>query len=346
MQAELQTLHASIPIAANAKNRWRSRSSVRLLLSDGRGGLGIGEAAPLAGMSPESAAEAREALARVRWPKQAPDRLEEIVAVIERIDPGVPSARFAAETALLSLWTSRLGVPLWSVWSEEVEEVGVATTLWGRDDRQLVDMAREAATYDVPAVKVKVGRKPALDAWLVETVRSLLPDAELRLDANGSLGAEDLPARLEALSPFRPGFLEEPAPMDVIEALDSVPFPLAVDESLAGPDGDDVFERALACRHVDVVVLKPSLLGGLLRCHELAERAREAEKRVIVSHLMEGPIARAACAHLALALGGEAAGLGEHPGLLPLSDGLCTPWIETTWIDPPELPGLSLELRF
>ena len=61
---------------------------------------------------------------------------------------------------------------------------------------------------------------------------------------------------------------------------------------------------------------------------------------------MEGPIARAAIAHLALALGGEAAGLGEHPGLLPLSDGLCTPWIEPTQIDPPELPGLGLELRF
>ncbi|MCA9609697.1 MAG: hypothetical protein KC619_29060 [Myxococcales bacterium] len=346
MQAELQTLHASIPIAANAKNRWRSRSSVRLLLSDGEGGLGIGEAAPLAGMSAESASEARDALAHFDWPAQPPQSLEEVAELVARIDPRLPSARFALETALLSLWTSRLGVPLWSVWTDEVEELGVATTLWGRDDRQLVEMAREAAAYDVPAVKVKIGRQPALDEWLVETVRSLLPDAELRLDANGNLGADGLAARLDALSAFRPGFLEEPASMDVIEALDAVPFPLAVDESLAGPDGEEIFERALACPHVDVVILKPSLLGGLMRSWDLAERAQEAGKRAIVSHLMEGPIARAACAHLALALGGEPAGLGEHPGLLPLSDGLCTPWIETTWIDPPETPGLSLELRF
>jgi len=346
MQAELQTLHASIPAAANAKHRWRSRSSVRLLLSDERGGLGIGEAAPLAGLSPESATEAREALARVEWPRRAPRSLAAIARIVERIDPNVPSARFAAETALLSLLTSRLGVPLFSVWTDAVHEIPVATTLWGHDDKQLVDAAREAAAYDVPAVKVKIGRAAALDEWLVEAVRSLLPDAELRLDANGSLGGEALGERLDALSAYRPGFLEEPASLDVVEALEAVPFPMAVDESLGGPDGDAAFERALACRHIDVIVLKPSLLGGLLRCADLAARAREAGKRVIVSHLMEGPIARAACAHLALALGEEAAGLGDHPGLLPLSDGLCTPWIASTWIEPPELPGLGLELRF
>ena len=346
MQAELQTLHASIPVAANARKRWTSRASVRLLLSDGEGGIGIGEAAPLAGLSTETAAEAREALAHFKWPKRAPSSLAGVAKVVAKVDPALPSVRFAVETALLSLWTSRLGMPLWSVWAESVDEVPLAMTLWGADDRQLVDAAKEAAAFDAPAVKVKIGRNPTLDEWLIETVRLLLPDAELRLDANGALDAKGLSARLDALSAYRPGFLEEPASLDVIEALDSVPFPMAVDESLAGPDGDAMFERALACRHVDVVVLKPSLLGGLTRCETFARRAREVGKRAVVSHLMEGPIARAACAHLALALGREAAGLGDHPGLLALSDGLCTPWITSTRIEPPEHAGLGLDLRY
>ncbi|MBX3269173.1 MAG: hypothetical protein KF729_02860 [Sandaracinaceae bacterium] len=346
MEAELQTLHASIPTTANARQRWRARSSVRLLLSDGRGGIGIGEAAPLAGMSPESAAEAREALSKVAWPTRAPRSLRSIARVVGQIDPRLPSARFAAETALLSLWTSQLGVPLWTIWADRVESLPVAVTLWGSSEGDLVESAREAVALGADVVKVKIGRPGAFDGWLLDTVRSLLPDAELRLDANGALEPAELPARLEALHVYRPRFLEEPAPLDVVTSLDAVPFPLAVDESLAGPRGHVALGRSLRCAHIDTVVLKPSLLGGLGRCATLAARARAAGRRVVLSHLMEGPIARAAIAHLALALGGEAPGLGEHPGLLPLSDGLCTPWIEPTYIDPPELPGLGLELRF
>ena len=56
---------------------------------------------------------------------------------------------------------------------------------------------------------------------------------------------------------------------------------------------------------------------------------------------MEGIIARCAAAHLALALGGRAAGLGEHPALALLSDGLMAGWIDLAWIEPPERPETS-----
>ncbi len=347
MQAELQTLHATIPATRNARSRWQARTSVRLLLSDEHGCIGIGEAAPLPGMSLETASQAREALARFEWPEHAPTSAAEIARVVARIDPGLPSARFAAETALMTLWTWRLGMPLWMVWADSVAEIPLASALFGRDDRALVESAREAATYEVPAVKVKVGRTPALDDWLLETVRGLLPDAELRLDANGTLKPEELDESFERFAKYDPAFLEEPCALSEIEGRSAVPFPIAVDESLGGPDGEAVFERALACPHVGAIVLKPTLLGGLDRCHRWAGRAHAAGKSAVISHTLEGPIARAACAHLALALGPNVpAGLGEHPALLPLSDGLCTPWIDVAWMDPPQLPGLGLELRY
>jgi len=346
VRAELQTLHATIPPTFNARKRWGSRATVRLLLSDDGEGIGIGEAAPLAGMSTETVNDVRDALAHFDWPEQAPTSLAGVARVVARIDEAVPSARFAAETALLSLWTSRLGMPLWAAWAEEVSEIPIAATLWGSDDRQLVETARELAAYQVPAVKVKIGRAAALDEWLLEAVRGVLPEAELRLDANGALEPDELDERLAVLSEFYPAFLEEPCALAVIEERAEVPFPMAVDETLAGPDGDAIFERALACEHVGAVVLKPTLLGGLGRCHALARRAKDQGLRAIVSHALEGPIARAACAHLALALGPEAAGLGDHPALEPLSDGLCTPWIDLAWIAPPEEPGLGLELAF
>lgn len=346
MRAELQSLHSAIPTAKNARRQWHSRHAVRLYLSDGSNHIGIGEAAPLPGMSTETAAEVREALSQVEWPQDPPKRMSDIARTVAKIDPALPSARFAAETALASLMTSKLGVPLWTMWTDHVDEVPISTGLWGADDRELVEAAREAAAHGVPAVKVKIGRTAALDLWLVETVRTLLPDAELRLDANGTLDPETLTERLEGLAPFRPSFLEEPCELATIESLSSTPVPFALDESLAGPEGDETLARALSCDHVKAIVLKPTLLGGLNRCWTMAQKARDAGRRVIISHLLEGPISRAAAAHLALAIGPEAAGLGKHPGLEALADGLTTPWIDMSWIAPPQLPGLGLELKF
>lgn len=348
MRAELQTLHTNIEATGNAQQRWRARASVRVILDDERGHVGLGEAAPLHGLSPETTKEAFDALSAVRWPDEPPLERDAIAALVDSIDPARPSARFAVESALLSLSASVQELPMWALWAEEVESLPIAATLWGTDTESVVQSAREAAAYEVRAVKVKIGvvggwREPAM----LRAVREVLATAELRLDANGSLDPETLPDRLDALAIHEPAFLEEAAPFDDVLALERAPFPLGIDESLARGDAEEVLERALGHAPIGVVVLKPSLLGGLERCRRLAQRAREAGRVVVISHLMEGCIARAAAAHLALALGGtEAVGLGDHPALLPLSDGLTTPWIDLAWIEPPELPGLGLELAW
>jgi L-alanine-DL-glutamate epimerase-like enolase superfamily enzyme len=65
-----------------------------------------------------------------------------------------------------------------------------------------------------------------------------------------------------------------------------------------------------------VVVLKPALIGGLRRTLDLARTVAAAGKTPIVSHLLDGPVALAAYAELACAIGGPLAhGVGLHPGL-------------------------------
>ena len=347
MRVELQTLHANIEETGNAKRRWHSRSSLRVMLYDDHGHVGLGEAAPLPGMSPESARDARKALSVLEWPTTPPLELDAIAAVVSRIDPSLPSARFAAESALISLAASIQGRPMWATWAETVEEIAVAAALFGTKDTEVLQAAREAAAYEVIAVKAKVGWLPLQrEIALLRDVRSVVGPIELRLDANGAFAPGELAERLDALAELDPSFLEEPCSIEDLGALSEVPFPIAVDESLVGPDSEERLLRALECEHVRVVVLKPTLLGGLERCRALATLAREAGREVIVSHTMEGVIARAAAAHLALALGGRAAGLGDHPALSPLSDGLTAPWIDLAWIEPPTAPGLGLELAW
>jgi len=347
MRPELQTLHTSIEETGNAKRRWHSRSAVRVILDDGEGHVGLGEAAPLPGMSQESASEARAALARFEWPEEPLLELDEITDRVSRIDASLPSARFAAESALTSLAASVHEVPMWAMWTETSEEIAIASALWGSDEGAILQSAREAAAYEVLAIKMKIGwQSPARENALLRDVRAVVGPIDLRLDANGSIEPDTLAKRLEALAAHEPDLLEEPCALEHVEALSEVPFPLAVDETLSGPDGEAILERALACPHIGAVVLKPTLLGGLERCRAIAARATEAGKRAILSHTMEGVIARAATAHLALALGGPPPGLGDHPALAPLSDGLAAPWIDLAWIEPPGLPGMSLELAW
>ena len=96
--------------------------------------------------------------------------------------------------------------------------------------------------------------------------------------------------------------MEEPS-----DPLVESPVPLARDESLLDEPRADVA----------VWVLKPMALGGLTRCLELAARARESDIDVIVSHLLDGPVALSAAAALSLAVGApnRAAGLYPPPGL-------------------------------
>jgi o-succinylbenzoate synthase len=345
MRASLQLLHTSTETVRNAKRAWTSRSSLRLILEDDRGLIGLGEAAPLPGVSRDDIAQVRDALEGARWPERTPTSLEEVTALVETIDPALPSARFAAETALASMAACRRGEPLWALFADEVEEVGVASALFSSDADQLEAMLAEAAAFDVPAVKLKVGLAPETEEARLERVRRALPEIELRLDANRSLDVETLPEQLARLRRFDPAFLEEPAPLEATLALPESPVPLAVDESL-DEDPDGCLARVVASDLYRVVVLKPTVLGGLLRCWKLAQRARAKGRAVVISHAFEGVIARAASAHLALAVGGEAAGLGEHPALDLLSDGLIAPWIDVGWIEPPDLPGLGLDVAW
>jgi L-alanine-DL-glutamate epimerase-like enolase superfamily enzyme len=112
-------------------------------------------------------------------------------------------------------------------------------------------------------------------------------------------------------------YVEEPVQDGVWRELGSVSVPLAADESLQrhhlSPRG--VLAELAKCG-VRYVVVKPMALG-LQRSLDWAAEARELGLKVVVSHLLDGPVAMAAAAALALAMGSPspAPGLGRHPVL-------------------------------
>ena len=249
------------------------------------------------------------------------DSIGTVLRALEDSRVGSPSARFAIETAELDALARERGVPLATLLGVPVDALPCAA---------VVDTVAEALATTARTLKIKVGANGDLDR--IRAIAAAVPHATLRIDANRTWPRETVRDRMAALADLPIEFVEEPC-ADA-HALADLPLPIALDESLA--DGVD-FTRASA------VVLKPSLLGGFTRCRELATHARARGIAVVVTHGLEGPVGTAACAALALVLGGDrAAGLAPH-GALDAWE-LPVPQLQGEVVRSLGAPGLGLDV--
>ncbi|MEL7060107.1 MAG: enolase C-terminal domain-like protein [Acidobacteriota bacterium] len=316
------------PIRAigNARRAWSERRGLLVVVEDADGLRGVGEASPLPGYSPDSLDAVRAALAA--WSRrplglEASDALRSAVLASESIPPGLPSARFAAETACLDLLARRSGRPMHALLAARlgtrVADAVPVAALGTLDD---LEAAEALIARGVTTLKLKIGRSGRFSDEL-EALRRLRSEfgggIDLRLDANGVWTAGEARSRLADLASIRPALVEEPTNdwAGLLASPDLPDVPLALDESLQRcADPADV-RPWLDHPCVSAVVVKPTTLGGLGAGLRWIEAARAAGLEIVVSHCFEGPVAFAALRALALACGptASAAGLGRHAGL-------------------------------
>lgn len=303
--------------ASNARTGWRSRRGwwveIRLPALD-RDVWGIGEVAPLPAYSPETTERAGSALVAYAespgcFDPQRP-AIEQIVAILGTIGEDVPSVRCGVETAWLDLAGKLAGRPVWSLLGAESPAPVALAALVGavageQNPEDVITAARAARARGIGTFKVKVGRPGELETELrlLDGLRRALGQGVvLRLDANGMLPEDSAARVLDRLATARPVVIEEPVAREALLALEHPPIPVAVDETLQHPDGWPIAETLIRRGDCPAIVLKPMALGGVLACLALARRAHRWGAGAIVSHLFDGPVARAAAAHLALAL--------------------------------------------
>jgi len=295
--------------SGSARGR-HTRAALLLELRTERGAIGLGEAAPLAGTSLDTLDDAARAVSALaaRLPFDCTDDASSLAAEL----PLAPAVRFAIETALLSALAAERNISLASLLA--------GRPLHGVPLAVVVDTPAEAARAfadGVGCLKIKVGAYDfRADLDRLRAIARAAPGARLRLDANRTWPRDVVHEWLGALSDLPIDYVEEPCADAHLLLATQLACPIALDESLAML-APDVLDAALRSRSLAALVLKPTLLGGLHACLELARRARGAGVAAIVSHSLEGPIGTAACAELALAIGGEhAAGLAPHPALV------------------------------
>ena len=180
------------------------------------------------------------------------------------------------------------------------------------------EAARQSVDAGFVTLKLKAGAERETEV-LVDRVRAVReaigPDVHLRLDVNGAWDPPTAEERLEAVERFQLEYVEQPLAGDDAEALAElrrrVRVPIAADETVTSVKAA---RELLDAEAVDVLVVKPARVGGLVVGAEIAALAAERGVPVVVSTLFETGVGiAAALAMAASAPGGRLRGPGHAP---------------------------------
>jgi len=176
----------------------------------------------------------------------------------------------------------------------------------------LVQTAQEAAhacSTGTQTIKLKVGRESvANDVQRIAGVRSAVgPRIKIRIDANGAWSLEQAKAAFKALEAMKLEWIEQPLAANNIpgnqELRSTFSTPIAIDEGITNSADLQLHIKEGA---LDVAVIKPMFVGGILAARSLAEMARGAGLKVAITTAIESNVGRMGALQLAASLENDA----------------------------------------
>ncbi len=273
-----------------------------LRLRDEENREGWGEATPLPGFSRDTWQGARKALCRVlgHWEPGAELSREKWTDLLGPVRS--PSARFALELALLDLEGRRRGLPVGElIGGVHHSQVPFQGLIGAMAPEAAAEKARGWVGRGFRTLKVKVGTHPKEDLERLRAVRKGVGEGIcLRADANGGWTLAEAAQLLSPMVDLDIDLLEQPVQGCLpLAELRGRGVPLAIDEGIRSVSNA---LQAIRQQVADVMVLKPTLQGGLIGCRSLALMAKKAGWEVLVTSSLDGAIAREGALHLACSL--------------------------------------------
>jgi L-alanine-DL-glutamate epimerase-like enolase superfamily enzyme len=343
------------PIAqpvANAFGAMSNRPAVFLRIGASDGAYGWGE---VFSNFPQVGAEHRARLVRsVFGPLLRDVATDDIAAVrtmlarrtrpmaIQCGEPG-PFAQVAGavDQALWDMAARRAGVPLWKLLGGTSGRVNVYASGIGPDG--VVDVALRKRDEGHRAFKLKVGFGGERDVANLCALREALgPEATIMTDANQAWSPQDALARIEALAPLRPHWIEEPMLADEPAATwkslaGASPVPLAAGENLRG---EAAFAEALDW----LAFVQPDVgkWGGISGAAEVAHAAA-ARGVAVCPHWLAGGVGLAASLHVVAAFGSAGSYCEVDANPNPLREDVCPLRPDDGAVVLGEAPGIGID---
>lgn len=243
--------------------------------------VGWGEAAPLSGLSPDfredfekKLGECLKEAATKDWAKTE----EEILNQIKQSIPfELPSIRFGLETALLDLLHGGKKRILANDFYDHHLPIPINGLIWMGDRDFMLWQIDQKLVEGFDCLKMKIG---AIDfeqeLQLLKYIREKVSPEKLvlRVDANGAFSPGEALYKLRRLAEFSLHSIEQPIRAGQWQAMNSLcqntPIPIALDEELIGIRDKEELLDTIKPQHI---ILKPTLLGGIMETREWIQAA-------------------------------------------------------------------------
>jgi len=241
--------------------------------------VGRGEGTPIyyEGETAELCVEAIEMRAKQNRPISREDLLSSMME---------GAARNAFDAALWDLEVQASGKPLWQLAGlPEPKPLVTAYTISLKEPADMQADAIAATKAGFPLLKIKLNGEN--DLARVQAVRAGAPDARLIVDANESWDEIDILDMANALYPLGVELIEQPVSAGFEDELMGIesPIPLCADESCHTSEDieriDGVFQA---------VNIKLDKAGGLTEALILAQKAREADLRIVMGCMLSSSL--------------------------------------------------------
>ncbi len=314
---------------------------VRIETRQGHNAWGRTVAHPdLTGESPEAVLEACRALAAL-VPDLPPTNLEYSLAQLSAAAGGSDAAMCAFDLAFYDLLGLAAGMPLYRLLGGYRNRIQTSVTIPLGTVNEGVKAARQRADHGFRMLKIKGGLDPEEDVRRVRAIFRVLPEAVLRLDADGGYQVADaldvaraLKGKLEMLEqPVAPGNLD-----GLSRVTELSPVPVLADQCVTGPAS----ALALAAkRTADGISVKVATCGGVRGARQVDAIARAARMATMVSCVIEPALLTAA--GLSLALSSPNVQYGDLDGFFDLTNDPTQPGftVEDGWLVASDVPGLG-----
>lgn len=268
---------------------------------------GFGEASPL----PHFTGEVAETIAWIIENRLAPALVgldvfdvEAFHAAMDKAIPHHTTAKAALVMAAYDAMGKAVGQPVCRLLGGRLRERLPVAGAVGIEEPEAT--AAEALRYvkaGARTIKLKVGADPARDLEAVAAVRSAVgPDVALRVDANQGYQPKIAVQVIRSLAAYNLQYVEQPVAAHDLDGLGfvrrSVDVPIAVDESLYGPQ-----EALEILRHgaADVFIIKLIKAGGIYRGRQVTAIAQAARIPCVLVSPYESTLGAAANVHVAAA---------------------------------------------
>lgn len=330
-----RTLHFKQP-AGTSRGVYTERKSwfIQLTSPDEPGRIGVGECAPLPGLSSDYVADYGAVL------RAFCDAFEQDGCIDYARMREYPSMLFGLETALAH-FTARSTALFDTPFGRGEEGIPINGLVWMGTYEEMLGRIEEKIAQGFRCIKLKVG---AIDFYreldLVKGIRKRFSpsEIELRLDANGGFTPDDALYKLELLSQYSIHSIEQPIKARqwsyMAELCRESPLPIALDEELIGITDPSMMGYMLNVIRPAYIIIKPSLHGGMYGTKKWIEAAEYHNVGTWITSALESNVGLNAIAHLAASV------YGPH---ITMPQGLGTGLLFTDNVDMPvEIRGDKL----